>query len=200
MAISMDLSAYDLIVTTIPVTIDTEVPVIEASAYLYKKDVKKILDALRGDDSIEEVKALFDKKLFIRSSEKIILERDNVLNKMIDDIVESKDINKKIYYEEVIKRENLTSTSLDNCVAIPHPLTQVNSDNFISVYLSTDSINWSGKKVNIVLLLNISDNIDKNISDNFFRFFSDFLNDNNKIYNAIKSNNLDEFMNIFFSN
>lgn len=200
MAISMDLSAYDLIVTTIPVTIDTEVPVIEASAYLYKKDVKKILDVLRGDDSIEEVKALFDKKLFIRSSEKIILERDNVLNKMIDDIVESKDINKKIYYEEVIKRENLTSTSLDNCVAIPHPLTQVNSDNFISVYLSTDSINWSGKKVNIVLLLNISDNIDKNISDNFFRFFSDFLNDNNKIYNAIKSNNLDEFMNIFFSN
>lgn len=200
MAISMDLSAYDLIVTTIPVTIDTEVPVIEASAYLYKKDVKKILDALRGDDSIEEVKALFDKNLFIRSSEKITLERDNVLNKMIDDIVESKDINKKIYYEEVIKRENLTSTSLDNCVAIPHPLTQVNSDNFISVYLSTDSINWSGKKVNIVLLLNISDNIDKNISDNFFRFFSNFLNDNNKIYNAIKSNNLDEFMNIFFSN
>lgn len=200
MAISMDLSDYDLIVTTIPVTINTEVPVIKASAYLYKKDVEKILDALRGDNSIEDVKTLFDKKLFIKSSEKIILERDDVLNKMIDNIVEARGVDKKVYYDEVTKREELTSTSLGNCVAIPHPLNPVNNDNFISVYISTESINWSSKKVNIVLLLNISDSIDKNISDNFFRFFSDFLNDNNKISNAIKSNDLDEFMNIFFSN
>lgn len=200
MAISMDLSSYDLIITTIPVTINTDVPVIEASAYLYKKDVEKILYALRGDISIEDIKSLFDKNLFLKSSKNTLLNRDNVLNKMIDNIAEYKDIDKKVYYNEIMKRENLTSTGLDNCVAIPHPLNPTNNDNFISVYVSTDGIDWSGKKVNIVILLNISDKIDKNISDNFFKIFSDFLNDSNKIYNATKSNNLEEFWKSFSKN
>ncbi|WP_311482284.1 transcription antiterminator [uncultured Anaerococcus sp.] len=43
MAISMDLNSYDLIVSTIPITLNTKVPVIEVSAYLYKKDVERIL-------------------------------------------------------------------------------------------------------------------------------------------------------------
>lgn len=198
MAISMDLSSYDLIVTTIPVTINTDVPVIEASAYLYKKNVEKILYALRGDNSIENIKSFFDKNLFLKSSENTHLNRDNVLNKMVDNIAKFKDVDKKIYYDEIIKRENLTSTGLDNCVAIPHTLNPTYNDNFISVYVSTDDIDWSGKKVNIVLLLNISDKIDKNTSDNFFKIFSDFLNSSNKIYNATKSNNLEEFWKAFF--
>lgn len=198
MAISMDLNSYDLIVSTIPVSLKTEVPVIEVSAYLYKKDVDKVLVALKGEESIKEIKYLFDKDMFFKAKDDKTLSRDDVLKEMLNKA--NKDFDKKSYLEELMKRENLASTGLENLVAIPHPLSPVTDANFLGVYISPSGINWAGRKINIVILLNLNDNIKKTTLENFYKYLSEFLNDDRKIFNAIKANTLEEFLEIFFSN
>ena len=97
-----------------------------------------------------------------------------------------------------MNRENLASTGLENKVAIPHPLNPVEDDNFIGLYISNNGIDWNGVLVNIVFLLNINDNVNRSTIESFFKYFSEFLNDDKKIFNAIKTNNLKEFWEIFF--
>ncbi|WP_311482283.1 PTS sugar transporter subunit IIA [uncultured Anaerococcus sp.] len=128
----------------------------------------------------------------------MILSRDDFLKEIIEK--NNKILDKKNYFEELIKRENIASTGLENKVAIPHPLNPVINDNFLGVYLSKKGIDWNGVIVNVVLLLNISDNIKRSTVENFFKYFSDFLNDDKKISKAIKADDLEEFLNIFFDN
>lgn len=196
MAISMDLNSYDLIVSTIPIKLNTEIPVVEVSAYLYNKDIDKILKTLKGKESINEIKYLFNKDLFFKAENEKILNRDEVLNEMIEK--NKKILDKKNYFSELMNRENLASTGLENKVAIPHPLNPVEDDNFIGLYISNNGIDWNGVLVNIVFLLNINDNVNRSTIESFFKYFSEFLNDDKKIFNAIKTNNLKEFWEIFF--
>ena len=103
MAISMDLNCYDLIVSTIPISLKTDVPVIEVSAYLYKRDVDKILTALKGEESIKEIKRLFDKDMFFKIKDDKKTSRDDVLRAMLANTTKSFD--KKLYFEELIKEK-----------------------------------------------------------------------------------------------
>ena len=198
MAISMDLSSYDLIVSTIPVSLKTDVPVIEVSAYLYKRDVDKILTSLKGEESIKEIKELFDEDMFFKINNDKKTNRDEVLKEMLDKTKGKFD--KNIYFKELMRRENLASTGLENKVAIPHPLSPVTDANFLGVYINPSGINWAGRKINIVILLNLNDNIKKTTLENFYKYLSEFLNDDKKILEAIKSESLEEFWQVFFKN
>lgn len=194
MTLNMDLKPYDLIVTTIPISLTADIPIIQVSAYLYKKDVDRVLDALKIKEDNENVKKLFKEELFFKSNNNRPLDREDILNEMIDKI----NVDKNSYYNEIIKRENLANTGLENKVAIPHPLNPVTNDNFIGIYVSTNSINWIDRNVNIVILLNLNDNIERSTVENFFKYLSNFLNDDKKILNATKTESLKEFQEIFF--
>lgn len=196
-AMNMDLSNYDLIISTIPINLNTNVPVIEVSAYLYKNDISKILNFIKDRNNIEVIKSLFNKNIFIKENESKNYTRDQVIKKIISNV--NYKVDKKSLYKEIINREKLASTGLENRVAIPHPLKPVTDKNFIGIYISENEIDWSDKKINIVILLNLNDNIDSIAIENFYRLLNDFLNDNRKIIDSIKSNNLEEFLNIFFN-
>ena len=198
MAISMDLSSYDLIVSTIPVSLKTDVPVIEVSAYLYKRDIDKVLTALKGEESIKEIKELFDKDMFFKINDGKKTNREEVLKELLDKTKGRFD--KNIYLKELMKRENLASTGLENKVAIPHPLNPVTDHNFLGVYINPRGIDWADKKINIVILLNLNDNIKRTTLENFYKYLSEFLNDDKKILKAIKSESLEEFWQVFFKN
>ena len=197
MAISMDLNSYDLIVSTIPIKLKTEVPIIEVSAYLYKKDVDKILMALKSEESIQEIKDLFANNIFFNPNKCNKFTRGELLKEMVDkiDVI----IDKEIFLRELIRREEFASTGLENRVAIPHPLNQVIDNNFLGLYISPSEIDWEGKPVNIVFLLNLNDQAKRSTIENFYKYLSDFLNDDNRILKSIKSSNIDDFWEIFFS-
>lgn len=136
--------------------------------------------------------------MFFKAKDDKTLSRDDVLKEMLNKA--NKDFDKKSYLEELMKRENLASTGLENLVAIPHPLSPVTDANFLGVYISPSGINWAGQKINIAILLNLNDNIKRTTLENFYKYLSEFLNDDRKIFNAIKANTLEEFLEIFFSN
>ena len=172
MAISMDLDSYDLIVSTIPINLKTDVPVIEVSAYLYKRDVDKVLSALMGEESIKEIRDFFNNGMFFKKNDDKKINRDKVLDIMVPD--NKINLDKEIYIKELMKRENIASTALENNVAIPHPLNPITEENFLGVYISSTGIYWDDKRVNIVILLNLNDNIEKSTLENFYRYLREF--------------------------
>lgn len=108
-------------------------------------------------------------------------------------------IDRDKYFEELMKRENLASTALQNKVAIPHPLSPIADDNFLGLYICPSGIEWADKMINIVILINLNDNIKRSTVENFYRYLSEFLNDDKKIIGAIKTSSLEEFWEVFFA-
>lgn len=196
MAMNMELNSYDIIVSTIPIHLKTKVPIIEVSAYLFKSDVDRIRSLLENNEEINEIKKLFSKDIFFKVKNKKTQDRDEVLNELVAN--NYRIVNKKDYYKELINRENIANTGLENKIAIPHPLNPISDDNFIGLYINPNGINRDGVRVNIVFLLNFNDKISKSVIETFFKYFSEFLNDNNKILEATRSDNLHEFWKSFF--
>lgn len=199
-AMNIDLSNYDLIVTTIPLDhLQTNKPIIEVSAYLYKKDIKKISNLLKGDKSINKIRTLFNSNCYIKISDSQSLKYVDVLKLISSRLSDSKDINPDKYYEQLIEREKLACTSLENKVAIPHPLVPVSDQNFIFVLISNNDIQWNVNSIKLVILINLNDNIDNDIAESFYRTLSDFLIDDTRISKAIQTDNINDFLKIFIN-
>ena len=70
----INIKKYNLIVTTIPLDLYTDIPVVEVSAYLYKKDISQILSILKNKNIFDNIKCLFDREfLFISTDIKFSL-------------------------------------------------------------------------------------------------------------------------------
>lgn len=67
--------------------------------------------------------------------------------------LKSKKIVPANYLDLVLERENISSTAYANNHAIPHAIQRVSKRNTIAICLLDKPLNWSGKKVRIVLLL-----------------------------------------------
>ena len=56
-------------------------------------------------------------------------------------------------FEQLVKeRERLFSTELDNMVAFPHPIRDVDAPSFMAVGVLTRPIQWKSKPVRVVML------------------------------------------------
>lgn len=195
---SMNITEYDLIVTTIPLNhLYTNIPIVEVSAYLYKKDINKISDLLKNTNTIYKIRTLFNRNCFIKIKNKENLVFSEVLKLISNNLYENKNINSDKYYEQLMEREKLANTSLENKVAIPHPLAPVSEENFIFILISDSDIEWGRNLVNLIILMNLNDNLESDISENFYRALSDFLVDNSKIAKTIQTDNLNDFLKIF---
>lgn len=199
MAISMDLNEYDLIITTIPLSLNTDVPIVEVSAYLYEKDIDNVMEYLKDKESFSEVKDLFKKDLFFKVNKGSKLNYKAILKKMTNKAEDIMNIEKADLYKQVIKREELAATSMENKVAMPHPLKPVSDKNFLGILVSDDEIEWLGQKVNVIILINLNENLKEEIAENFYKLLSKFLSRPDKILKASESNNLEEFLDTYFS-
>lgn len=199
MTMSMDLDEYDLIITTIPLSLNTNVPIVEVSAYLYEKDINNIMQYLKDKESLNEVKDLFKKDLFFRIDKGSKTNYKDILKKMAKKAENIMNIKKGNLYKQVIKREDLAATSMENKVAMPHPLKPVSDKNFIGILVSNDEIDWLGKTVNVIVLINLNENLKEEISENFYKLLSKFLSSPDKILKASESNSLEGFLKIYFS-
>lgn len=193
----INIKKYNLIVTTIPLDLYTDIPVVEVSAYLYKKDISQILRILKNKNIFDNIKCLFDRELFFNIKENC--NHKDILDFLSKKVNKRTGIDSKIYYKELIDREELASTCFENKVAIPHPLNSVCNENFISVLINKNSIKWKNQKVNIVILININELIDNEIVENFYKILSEYLTNNDKILKSMQAENLEEFLKAFLN-
>lgn len=145
-----DLSQYDLIVTTVPLSLKTEVKTIQVN-YVLSMDDQNTLSHVFDDENFGSVLSAFDQRLFIEMNEECTAEE--LLKKMVERLSLVTDVPSS-FYDYVIKREKISSTYMGNGIAVPHPSRVMLNDNFVAVAHLKNRIQWfDGNKVGWVFLL-----------------------------------------------
>lgn len=115
--------------------------------------------AMDGFESINDILQIFHRELFevVRGD----MSRDDILDSLCKKC--GKLFNLTGFHEAVLEREALGSTFFGNGIAVPHPISSVSSDTFISIGISPQPVEWDadGNKVNLVILVSVSKNNSK---------------------------------------
>lgn len=115
--------------------------------------------AMDGFKSINDILQIFHRELF--EVFKSDLSRDDILDVLCRK--SGKSFNLTGFHEAVLEREALGSTFFGNGIAVPHPISAVSSDTFISIGISPQPVEWDGdgNKVNLIMLVSVSKNNSK---------------------------------------
>ncbi|SKC36377.1 BglG family transcription antiterminator [Maledivibacter halophilus] len=190
-----------LIISTIPLE-NIKLPFVHVKPILSENDMKKI------QKEIENIKGT-NRILINGESSRILdycIKPDLVfLNYECDDKEKlikkiSKELLRRGYVKEefeqsVIDREKLSSTYVENGVAVPHGYTKHVNKTAISVIQLDKYINWNGEKVNIVFLCAIDFTFEEFAQELFERLY-EIIGDKNLLKELKKSKNRAEFINL----
>lgn len=187
---SMDLSSYDLIISTIPLE-NVKLPVLNVSPIMLEEDCRKITRFITMDKNNDLKKSIFKEDLFF-----VNLDLDNK-----DEIIEylSKTMYEKGYIDNEAassfkEREDMSSTEIGNKVAIPHFIKGKVNKEAIAIAILKNPINWDKTKVQLVMMLAFK--LGKGSEELFLEIYSG-IDDINKVNKLIKCRDFKEFKQIY---
>ncbi|WP_243343947.1 BglG family transcription antiterminator [Anaerococcus sp. AGMB09787] len=184
-----NLDGYDLIITSIPIVINTDTPIIEIGGFINNRDVKNIKNFFNGYD----VSKFFPKDLFLTDLDPA--NKGDLLKYLTDEINSKKKLGDNLL-EEINKREKLAPTEFDNLIALPHPLNALADDTFITVGILKEPIIWYRRKVQLIFLMNIARDNKEDLKYLYQRI-GDFLTDKEKILKLINNPDYTYFIKLF---
>jgi len=192
----------DLIISTSSAKADSSVPVIYISPILTEDDIHKIsthiLSKYHNEDknkTISKMQDLFHRELFFteihkESPNEVIQSLSAILN--ILGYVDDK------FGLSVLEREEISSTSIGNLVAIPHALKPNARNSCIAVCILENPIKWGGQQVQLIFLLSLK----YEEKGEFKHLFNHLLNlaHQKKLVNELcQKKDFSEFMTKFYS-
>lgn len=102
------------------------------------------------------------------------------------------------FKEKVFEREEIYSSALGN-IAMPHPLQNSATQSAIAVAILPESIAWGeNNKVNLVLLISISEE-DRLLFQDIFEVITEFISDNSNLQLLVKAHTCKEFVELVSS-
>lgn len=148
---NIDQSKYDLILTTIPIPFQTQIPAIQVQYFLDGKDVANVSDALKqGGENLDFVDTYFHEELFF--TDITGKTRDEVLHELCKRTRKYKQLPEE--FEASIKeRESFAVTEFGNAIALPHPMKPMSEETFVSIAILPKAIRWQKQMVRFVFLL-----------------------------------------------
>lgn len=184
----LDLNAFDLIVSTVPLTVKTITPIIYVSTLLSDHDLQTLRHRFNQNDS--SIAEYFDRKLFYKDI--IANTKEDVIFFMSQKISDLYNF-RPGFYESILRREASASTEFGNFIAIPHPDQAFSQSTLVSVAILKKPILWNERMVQLVFMLSYGDNENDNL-DIFFAKSAQFLTSSNDIQAAIQANDYDDFI------
>lgn len=146
---TMDLDQYDLIVTTVPLHIQTNTRIIQVNYILSSDDHNVLSHVFDHTQSTADLSA-FQKSLFMESN---CTDPSDLLHVMVDRLSEVTSVPDH-FYELTMKREKISSTYMGNGVAVPHPSSVLLNENRIAVVHMKKGLTWfDGNYVEWIFLL-----------------------------------------------
>lgn len=145
------LNNVDFIVSTIPIPEKFSVPVIQVSALLGDQDITKIGKLIHNDVEVIE-KYMREQFTYLKMD---FSTKEEVIQFISNKLLEVGMVNSD-FIDSVLEREGYSPTSFGNLVAIPHPLESQTDDTFWSIVTLRNPIQWGGKPVQMINLLNIN--------------------------------------------
>lgn len=182
----------DLIISTVPFSMDLDVPII----FIYD---------ILGESNFEDIKNFIYKKSNNKKCTKYLKKEDiylgldfenkeDVIRFLSDEIVK-KGKTPDTLYENIMKRENIISTAFGNLVAVPHPFESISNETFLTMGVLKKTINWSGKQVQIVIILNVEKN-SKGKFEEMYRLLLELIDSKESVERIIKSKSKEEIIDL----
>lgn len=187
----------DLILTTLPLVHNLDIMTEQISVFMNNEDESRIfyalndLDKLKSRDDFQNmIEEMIRPEFFFydhpaKSPEDIIHHMCNVL--------EEYELIPKEFRNDVLKREEMSSTSFIFGFAIPHALTVCAKRSCLSIAVLKHPIPWGEYDVKLVILIGIKED-DKNLMRIFFDWLDHVVSDSNKFTALLKSKTYQEFI------
>ena len=153
-----DFSKVQYIFTTVPITKEVPVPIVEVGAFLGEDDIRKVTEILRKGNP-DYLQNYFGPRRFLphmkASNKGEVLEQLCTLiscqEKVDDD-----------FYDLVLERETYIQMDYGNLIAIPHPNRIASEESFAYVAVLEQPIHWNQSEVQVVILSSIGRKEDPN--------------------------------------
>lgn len=185
-----DYNSYDFIISNIDIDKEIKKDVIVIQNILDDTEYNKIYNYI----NIKTINLSYlDRSNFFAFQD--FNSKEELLKFVCNDLYERK-FAKRGLYDSIIKREELSSSSIGNLVAIPHPIEKMSEKTFWTVISLRKEIEWGKNKVKFVIMLNIINEEKKyldNMYKNMMKLISDKqliqelteIKDSNELYNRI---------------
>lgn len=192
---------YDFIISTMPVLPQPAVPVVQVSYQLNNADILAVSSAIEGTKKLrmktmleQKLKFLFYEDLFffnppLRTEQEII--------SFMADHLERTGYVKADYKQKVYDREQISSSAFGN-IAMPHPLEMCSKKTAIAVSCYPNAIPWNGSRVNLVLMLSITEE-ERPLFRDIFDFVTEVISDARNLQMLVSAKTYDEFINLLIS-
>lgn len=147
---SLELSDIDLIISTVNLEgVSLEKEVINVSPLLTDEDEEKINEHVKKQRDYDYLQNLMSDDLFFINIE--ASSKEEVIEIMTKTMIE-RDIITEETKEQILKREEMSSTEITNLVAIPHCIAKENKNSVLAIGILKRPIMWDKSQVQIVFL------------------------------------------------
>ncbi|GIM28468.1 transcription antitermination protein BlgG [Clostridium polyendosporum] len=172
------LDEYNLVFSTVNIDIDTETPFVKVTTLFNEQDVQKEIEkcyytkklSLSGEEpKLSLIDASIDEeRFFILNKEEFM---DNIYF-MLEEL-EKREVVDKTFKQRILEREQKSSTSFGNYIALPHTVNYNSTMISLAVGILHNSIYCSGNEIKVILMLMIPD--EKYIDSEFLIKYYDEL-------------------------
>lgn len=188
----------DMVITTLPISDRCPIPFVYVNPYLNRKDydniqskfiqIKDRKNILTVQNHLEMYfsESLFMKNIYLDSAKDYIKFMGNILyeNKYV----------KPNYIDDVLIRENMSSTAFNNNVAIPHSMKMDALKTGVCLIVNDKPVKWGKEKVQIIAMIPINEK-EKEKFNYIFESFIEILSEWNNVKELTKADSYSSFMN-----
>lgn len=155
---TFDFSKVQYVFTTVPITREVPVPIVEVGVFLGTEDIQKVTDVLRNGTGDYLYEYYRPERFFANVR---LNSKDDALEYICQIIAEQEEVDDN-FYNLVLEREAYIQMDYGCNIAIPHPNQIASEDTFAYVMVLEKPIIWNQNPVQVVLLTSIGRNEDTN--------------------------------------
>jgi len=191
------LDNVDYILSTVPLKNVKSDKIIKINRMLQKEDVENIENKIfhKKDTDLMEITTFFNKDNFY--IDKDFETKEECINFLSNEAIK-KGLMDETSKKSVFEREEISSTSIGDLTAIPHPIATDTKKSFISILVLNKPIMWGDFLVQVVFLLNIEKS-KANLWEPMFLKLYNYIKEKNGINSLLKNKSYDMFLKEFIS-
>lgn len=153
-----DFSKVDYVFTTVPITLEIPVPIVEVGVFLGEDDIRKVSDVLRRGSG-DYLKQYYRPERFLTHVKGEI--KEEILEEICRLISEQEAVDEN-FFDLVLEREAYIQMDYGNLIAMPHPNSIASEETFAYVAVLEHPVIWNNSPVQVVLLSSAGRKPDKN--------------------------------------
>lgn len=188
---NVDISEYDAIFSTDDDVDKFKGGVTKINVFPDEKDFNRINLSINGYTDEQSILKKFNSKLFYYGKVKDKKEALNILCQQAKEIYSLPED----FQKSIETREIFSATYFNNLIAMPHPLSPITDETFVSVLIAENPIEWnSTHDAQIIMLISIEKNNPRAFQ--FWHYISSIVQNESKINKILQNPTYDYFIKI----